>query len=101
MSNVFHQPAKVSITHKARDPLLHIVEKAKGVAEEIGAPQDKDSLGEQLVLVVLDDNAGQERQGLKGMRLGKGIKLYGGVFKGDQAEAKLPLDVNQVAAQLR
>ena len=94
MSNVFHQAAKVSITHKARDPLLHIVEKAKGVAEEIGAPQDKDSLGEQLVLVVLDDNAGQERQGLKRMRFGERVKFNGGVLKGDEAQSKLSLDVD-------
>ena len=49
---------------------------------------------------MFDNDAGQERQGLKGMRLVEGIKLNGGVLEGDEAQPQLPLDVDQVLAQL-
>ena len=98
--HVLHQSAQVAVTDESRHTLLHVIKEAKRIAQEVCAAQDEDSLGKQLILIVFDNYAGQEGQGLKRMCLGKGIKLNGGVFEGDQAQSEFPLDVHKVSAQL-
>ena len=99
MSHVLDETSEVAVTDEARDAFLDIVEEAEGIAEEVGAAQDEDGLGQHLVLVVLHHGGHQEGQRLEGVGPGEGGQLDGRVLEGDQTEAQLPLDVHEVVAE--